>query len=258
MRRNVKFLKIIFFVFLNYISFSQQGKLDFNFTYAIQQGKMTSLNAYLHDSNYDKAMLFKENSYLQNINKYYGQINYQFWKNVNFGLYGCYQQSGVLVNHKFPVFDPIENTTTEFSYNYELIASNTSFGLSSSILYNEIFNFRGKSNFLKRLIVKNVFNLGMSYSALRSSQVGITPEKYEYNEYDFTDIHLNGDLSLNVNYEFLRKPILSSLGVCFGYQFNKSGIVRNIVGQSLRMSDDTSVNLDFSGLYFGLNLSIGK
>lgn len=258
MKKFVKFLFTAFFVLLHHISLSQQGKLDFNFTYAIQQGKMTSLNAYLHDSNFDKTILFKKNSYLKSINKFYGQINYQFWKNLNVGLFACFQNSGVVVNHMFSVFDPIDNTTVDYSYNYELMVRNSSIGVSTSILYDEIFNFRNKNPFLHRFLVKNVFNWGVAQSTLRSSQVGVFPVKYELNEYDFKAIHLTGDISLNVNYEFLRKPILSSFGVCFGYQFNESGVLQNLVGQTLRKSDNTSINLDFSGFYFGLNLLLGK
>lgn len=258
MKEGIKYLNIVIFLIFQPILFAQQGKLDFNFTYAEQYGKMTALNAYLHDSNFDKAMLFTEDSYLKNITKLNGQMSYQFWKNVNLGLFACYQNSGSIVNHKFPVYDPVENATINYSYNYELKTSNLAFGISSVVLYSDIFNFRDKGTFLKRLIISNSFNWGIAQSKLQSSQVGITPQKYEYNEYNFKSMHLIGDLSLNVNYEFLRNPVLSSLGIKFGYQFNKSGILRNIGGQTLRMSDDTSVNLDFSGYYFGVNLSIGK
>lgn len=258
MKEAIKYLNVVFFVILQHFLFAQQGKLNFNFSYSEQRGKMTELNAYLNDSNYDKAFLFNEESYLQDINKFNGHISYQFWKNVNLGLFGCYQTSGSTVNHKFPVYDPVENTTVEYSYNYELKAINLAFGISTEVLYSDMFNFRDKGSFLKRLIVSNIFNWGVAQSNLRSSQVGITPQKYEFNEYNYKAMHLIGDVSVNVNYEFLRKPILSSLGLRFGYQFNKSGILRNIVGQTLRTSDDTSVNLDFSGIYFGVNFSIGK
>lgn len=245
-------------MFIHINTFSQQGKLDFNLTYSRQHSKMSVINDFLHDPNFDKATLFTENSYLQEGNKIQGQLDYQFAKYFNLGVFTSYQFSGLIVNHQFFVYDPIENSTTKYAYDYQLFTKNISCGISYSIVYHEIFNFRNKGNFLKRCIIKNVFNWGLAFSTLRSSQVGIMPMKYELNEFDYKSVHLNGDVSMNVNYELIKKMFLSSIGIRFGYQFNKSGIVKNIIGQTLLLSNDSSVNLDFSGVYLGLNFSIGK
>ncbi len=258
MKKTISFYGALLLMFLHISTFAQKGKLDFNFTYSSQQARMSVINEFLHDQNFEKATLFTENSYLQKCNKIQGQIDYQCAKYINIGVFTSYQNTGLIVNHQFFVFDPVENSTTKYAYDYQLMADNISYGISYSILYHEIFNFRNKSNFLKRCIIKNVFNWGLAFSTLRSAQIGIMPMKYELNEFDFRSMHLNGDISVNLNYELINKIFLSSVGIRFGYQFNKSGIIKNIIGQTLLLSNDRSVNLDFSGVYLGLNFSIGK
>ena len=251
-------INFIVFLFVQTVLFAQVQKMNFNFSIGKQFGKMESINLFLKDSNFDKNTLLTDDSYLKSINKFEGDLTFQFVKNFNLGVYSSYSSSTVNFIHSFPVYNPDDYTTTQFKYSYDLMATNFTLGVIGSLLYNELFNFRQNEGLSKRIILTNSFMLGISSSYLRSSQVGLTPIKYELNEYNYNAVNLCGDLSMDLNFEYLKRPILSSIGLSFGYHFNKTSILRNRANQTLELSDQTSVNLDFSGIYVGANLTIGK
>ena len=60
------------------------------------------------------------------------------------------------------------------------------------------------------------------------------------------------------SYRLIDKQVFSAIGIHVGYQFLASGIIHDRIDRTMDLSNGTSVNLDFSGVYFGVNLTIGK
>jgi len=156
------------------------------------------------------------------------------------------------------VYDAIEDVYTEYVYDFILKPESKSVGLNLGILYHEFFNFDTKSKFLKRLSMSNDLKCGIAHSKLNGYQVLKKPYKNTGILLNGTSTHLTGDISLAITYRLIDKQVFSAIGIHVGYQFLASGIIRNRSEQTLALTNGTSANLDFSGLYFGINLSYGK
>jgi hypothetical protein len=219
---------------------------------------MKQLNDYLVDSKNPESNLFIDSPYLKNGLKFNWRLTYQFGEKFNFGIFANYQTSQVSISQNYKIYDPIEDTYFDYSYDFVLTPKSKSIGLSLGFLYHEFFNFDTKSNFLKHLFIINDFNIGIANSELSGYQIIHKPNKALFSEINGASNHFIGDISLSLTYKFVNKPLFSAIGIHVGYQFYKSGIIRNPANQTLELSNGTSANLDFSGVYFGLNLTIGK
>lgn len=248
-------------VFLFVVPFStvgQKGKLSFEFSFSQQYWKMETLNDYLNDSNNPEMTLFIESPYLKDGFKFQGKLTYQLCKLINFGVYANYQTAQISIERNYEVYDPIEGTYTDYSYDFNLQPETKSVGINLGVLYNEIFNFDKKSTFFSRVTINNDFKLGVAKSAIIGQQIMKNPFTSVFPQIYGLSNHFVGDLSLTMGYTFLKKPFFSNFGLTIGYQFYKSGIIRDPADQSIDLSNGTSANLDFSGLYFGINLCFGK
>jgi hypothetical protein len=85
-----------------------------------------------------------------------------------------------------------------------------------------------------------------------------------YNTYGEVMTHykstgFQGKTELNIGYRF-GKTIFTDVGFNVGYQFFKTSSVKNYAGSNIYPDNDgkRTVNLDFSGLYYGIYLKIGK
>lgn len=248
----------LFLIVIPFTTLCQEDKLSFDFSFSQQNWEMKTLNDYLIDTNNPEVNLFVNGPYLKGGVKFQGQFNYQPSKYINFGVYANYQTAQVSIERNFIVYDPIENTYTDVSYDFILQPKAKSLGVNLGVLHHELFNFNKKKAFFKRVTIRNEFKLGISNSQLRGQSVskkpfsGLQPVIYG------DAYHLAGDISLSIGYTFLKKPIFSSFGLIIGYQFYQTGIITNPLNEDIELSDGTSVILDFSGLYFGVNLLIGK
>lgn len=68
---------------------------------------------------------------------------------------------------------------------------------------------------------------------------------------------INSTLGLRIEFRISQKPIFSHLGIRGGYQFFKTGAVKTISDIEWRV-DGEPMNLDFSGVYFGVYLKLGR
>ena len=236
----------------------QKGKLNFDFSFSQQYWKMNQLNDFLIDSNNPINDLMVDGPYFKEGFKYQGQLSYQYSKYFNFGIYGNYQTAQATFEKNYTVYEPFQDIYYHYTYHYILQPESKSAGLNLGILYHELFNFDAKSAFLKRLTLSNDLKFGIAQSKLNAYEAMIKPYKLARSFFGGTSNHLAGDISAAISYRFIDKQVFSAIGIHVGYQFLKSGIIYDRLDRTMDLSNGTSVNLDFSGVYFGLNLSIGK
>lgn len=236
----------------------QKGKLNFDFSFSQQYWKMNQFNDFLLDANNPINDLMLDSPYFKEGFKYQGQLNYQYSKHFNFGIYANYQTAQATFEKNYTVYEPFQDIYYNYTYHFILQPESKSIGLNLGVLYHEFFSFNEKSQFLKRLSLANELKFGIAQSKLNGYEATIKPYKSAHTLFGGTSNHLAGDISAALSYRFIDKPVFSAIGIHVGYQFLTSGIIINRADQTMDLSDGTSVNLDFSGVYFGLNLTIGK
>jgi len=258
MKRKHLYYLILFLFVVPLKTVGQKEKLNFDFSFSQQYWKMNQFNDFLLDSHNPINDLMLDSPYFKEGFKYQGKLCYQYSKHFNFGVYANYQTAQTTFEKNFTVYEPFEDVYSNYTYHFILQPESKSIGLNLGVLYHEFFNFDAKSAFLKRLTLSNELKFGISQSKLNAFEAMIIPYKTAHSLFGGTSTHLAGDISAATSYRFIDKQVFSEIGIHVGYQFLLSGIIHNRVDQTLDLSDGTSVNLDFSGVYFGLNLTLGK
>lgn len=241
-----------------FVVFGQIGKLSFDFSAANQFWKMNSLNQYLTDPMNDDHIYSTNNPYLKSGIKFQGALNYQFANYLMLGLYGNYQFASGTMDRNFVVYDASENTMINFNTDLHTKANTISFGVNLGICYDNLSKHLFKTKYLQQIKFSNQFKFGYAQSNLQSYYVFKEPIQIEFPKNSGASQHLVGDLSLSVAFPILTNPVFSSIGLNVGYQYYKSGIIRNAANQTISISNGTQVHLDFSGWYAGLNFTLGK
>jgi hypothetical protein len=131
-------------------------------------------------------------------------------------------------------------------------------GLSSSFYFSELLNFSQKENWMNRVSLALDFQLGYAFSRV-SVYNGWPGSYFQYaNYYREYDSHsLFGQVGFKAEYELTRSDLLTAIGIRGGYQFYKTGTVKTITDIEWRV-DGEPMRLDFSGLYFGVFLMLGR
>ncbi len=83
---------------------------------------------------------------------------------------------------------------------------------------------------------------------------------YDIKNFRYQNNHFLARIELNIGYPLFHKSLFSVIGLKIGYQYGKTGALKNYNDQNLKMQDKSSetVRLDFGGLYSGIYFKIGK
>lgn len=258
MKQRYCYIIILFLFVLPFKTVGQKGKLNFDFSFSQQFWKMKQLNDFLIDSNNPINDLMVDSPYFKEGFKYQGQLSYQYSKHFNLGIYANYQTAQATFEKNYVVYEPFQDIYYNYTYHFILQPESKSIGLNLGILYHEFFNFDTKSAFLKRLTLSNELKFGITQSRLYAYEAMIKPYKSASSLFGGASNHLTGDISASFSYRLIDKQVFSAIGIHVGYQFLASGIIHDRIDRTMDLSNGTSVNLDFSGVYFGVNLTIGK
>jgi len=80
---------------------------------------------------------------------------------------------------------------------------------------------------------------------------------HDINRYDATAFH--GQAALRVSYDITQSPLITSIGLKFGYQFMKTPVLRDRYDEEWVLASTAyPVQLDFSGFFGGVFLSFGR
>ena len=231
--------------------------------------KMESLNSYLGDTNYFLSIFYdKKQVRAINSGKDYNLIiSYQPFNFLDVGVYVNYQSSSiqlplrlVYVSHQYP-FDSITYEGTNY-----IEANALSTGLSTRLYINKLMHLdQSNSWFLKKLQLSMGFSGGLGFSSLidRASMYNssnTTNNSNEHKKHVYKAIDFQGRVELNLGYR-LGKNFFSEVGIKTGYQFLKTSPPKNYSGLFFYPEGNNSVktiNLDFSGAYYGIYLKLGK
>lgn len=249
-----------------FASYGQElNSLTFSFSSNFHQYKMEKLNDFLLDTNYYNSIYFNYDSPPENtVNRgrsFKALISYQFLNFVDLGVYSSYQNGEIT---RYPRFDMVLwSDTVSYAGEYNLKTSAFSFGINSTFYVNKLLKFSEKSRALKRLLIGLEINGGIGYSKMVDlvSYDGLT----EFSLYNYSATNFQSEVALNIGFIVTKSKIWSSIGIKGGYQFFKTSNVRNSYGDelygtsaSLSGGGGKTVNLDFSGYFFGFFVKIGK
>jgi hypothetical protein len=151
----------------------------------------------------------------------------------------------------FLIYDSIEGV-------YGVKAHGFTGAMSSSFYFSELLNLSQKENWINRLGLALDFQLGYAFSRV-SVYDGWPGSYFQYaNYYREYDSHsLFGQVGFKAEYDLNRSDLLTAIGIRGGYQFYKTGTVKTITDIEWRV-DGEPMRLDFSGVYFGVYLKLGR
>lgn len=266
-------MKILLYLFilLPAIVFSQKnGDLSFNFEYNNHQIAMERMNSFLLDTNYFSPIVFNGNpeGTLEQGNSFGFSLSYQLTTVFDVGLYAKYQNANLhRTAYYFQDLDPWnpgQNILTHEG-DFKFTTESYCFGVTSSVFLNSVMKLNQKDNkFLKNLLL--VFNLKGGMGFANASGIYIYPTlpviTHGLIGHGYTAESFQGEISLRLGYKILsKKSLFTSLGINIGYQYFRTPDVKNAVGQNIGyiFSDiNYSADLDYSGFFSGVYLTIGK
>jgi hypothetical protein len=247
-------------------SVKAQNKGDFTFEFEVgrQYFAMKQFNDMLRDSSrYDPEL--KDSISTTTIDQGYRfsySMHYQPWEFQDIGIYGTYQSGET--SHLLLLFFPSGPTMDTLLINYAYKVSSIGGGLRSTFYLNKFLHWEEKASALNRFNVGLELNTGLTYSTFREIEKA-TDEQYisvYYEPYRYNSLHFQGMVGLKLGVDITRSNFLSGIGVKFGYQFGKSRVLENSNDMTFSSNNNAfrgaSMKLDFSGIYGGIYLKLGK
>ena len=101
-------------------------------------------------------------------------------------------------------------------------------------------------------------NAGIGFSKISSDLQpphGVA-EKKEYLSYNSQDFQ--GKIGLKVEYDITKSLFFTTIGFKGGYQYFTTKAVKDRLDNEWNVNNKHPISLDFSGVYFGIYLKVGK
>ena len=237
-----------------------KNKLSFDFGYGINYIQMENINQFYIDSFAFKYKLL--DTKIEKSKQFYVNLKYQPTQLFDVGIYGSYYIADAYGEGEFTevdliTYEPIAIHKSDFVLRTSLI----SVGFSNSWYISKMLNFEQKNSyFLKRFRIATEFNFGIGYSKT------ITDFKYptfkESFPYDiFTSQDFDFQIALKLEYDIIQSPLISTIGFKVGYKQLKTKPLKNKYNDDWVahwLTVDKEINLDFSGYFWSVYLSIGR
>jgi hypothetical protein len=238
--------------------FSQQtSKFSFEIETGYNSFSMNNLNRYYIDTFAKKNNLLEKK--IEKGKSFTFLLKYQFVDLIDFGIYGNYQFGNSNGHPIFVRIDDFGNVIDKHEGNYDFKTEGLSVGLSNSFYISHLLKFRDKKNkFLNRLKLATEIDLGYGIAKATSILTYPTLEGSFPNISIMNSKDLQGKFSLKMEYEYLKNPIISSIGFKFGYQYFKTKTLKDYNSSDWRVMDKYPINLDFSGIYASFFVNVGK
>lgn len=233
----------------NLLLSQERETISFDFSYGLNGYKMEHLNEFYIDSlaSTPENDIFRD--YVKKGQYFKLSVNYKPISWLEVGGYGSYQFSRLKSYHWEKHFgEDVKNLSI-------LRTEALSFGVGSTFYFSNLFRNKEKFN---RLHIGVELNGGLSFLSIIN--INIIPAEFNsQKKQKYTPKNqFQGQAGIKIEYDFTQTPIFTTLGLRAGYQFLKSGTVRDAAGQEWLINDKYPINLDFSGFYFGVYLKIGK
>jgi hypothetical protein len=114
---------------------------------------------------------------------------------------------------------------------------------------------------MKRLLLATEYKLGLGFSKISLLEFYKNPYP-GYNTQSFNSYDVNGQINVLFGYKLNEGTIISAINLKFGYLFYATSSVKNDANNPLyyytSVNKPQPMNLDFSGLNFGIQLTLRK
>lgn len=245
-----------------------QDKHDFSVEFNVNRTNynMKNVDGYLADTIAFPPFYFGNGSYdkIRTGFDYGLTMNYQLLNFLDLGVMLAYQESEVSRLYNQSYTDPYDPS---LSYSYDgrtdFKTSAVTVGLSTNVYLNKLLHLDTKdSKFLQRLQWAIGVQGGVAFNAFDFSN-GLYPQINLINypnrlTYHFTAKNIHGKVEMKLGFKFVDKTLFSCVGLKVGYQLLNTATGKDGFGVPLKYGDDQTVKMNFSGLYYGVYLKIGK
>jgi hypothetical protein len=235
-----------------------ENKLSFEFGYGINGYAMDKLNEFYIDSFAMKPHINLLQEKITSGHHYRLGVNYKPIGLFDIGIYGSYQYGNSTSKPLFTEINefgwPVQEHRGSFEFRTEAIG----IGLTTTWYASHLLKLHEKENTLNRFHLGIEINGGIGFSKaiidLRFPTIPIA-SFYDY----FHSRDFQGQAGLKAEYYFTKSPIFTTLGIRFGYQYFKTKTVKDRLDRDWEvLEQQIPINLDFSGIYFGTYLKLGR
>jgi hypothetical protein len=254
---------LIFYMLSGMIAAQSTQRLSFDFGYGINAYKMEGLNRYFVDSFAVKTGQLEEG--IHRGEQFMAALRFQPAGAFDVGVYAMYQFAQTEGSPNFITFNETGTGFDTIQLRYRLETQAVTLGLSANLFISNLLKFHEKESYLlKRLHISTEFCGGYSLAFAHSH--AIFPAYTAFNDeyaarhdvarFDSKAIH--GQVALKISYDIIQSPLITSIGFRFGYQIMKTSVMQNRVGEEWILASGYPVQLDFSGLFGGVFISLGR
>jgi hypothetical protein len=238
--------------------FSQKEKaISLEFGYDLHIYEMNGLNNDLSNGFLTNQLNESENT-IQNGQNFQFNLAYQPIALFDIGAYGGYQYANQKSAPSFYQMNEYNLPIKECSGRYELRTEAITVGLATTWYVSHVLKFQEKENMLNRLHFGVELNVGIGFSKISSNlqpPSGVI-EKKEYLSYSSQDFQ--GKIGLKVEYDITKSLFFTTIGFKGGYQYFTTKAVKDRLDNEWNVNNKHPISLDFSGVYFGIYLKVGK
>lgn len=248
------YLSIALFFFSFGLLSQTENELNVKFSYNRNTYSMSDLNQFLTDPKTYDSNIYSEtpSDKVRSGNHFSLNIKYQWNQFFDVGIYGSYQQGGFTRQHSFSFYDSMVGDTVVVEFDYELKSFAFGTGISSTVYLNHLLSHESNTSRNHLMYGVNLMS-GIGFATVQDLFV-----------FDFEQQNINhraqsfqGIADLFVEFPLTNSNFMSSVGMNIGYQYFKTGFVRNSVGPEIPNTiDPVKLKLDFSGVFFGAYLNI--
>lgn len=235
----------------------ESQKLSIEFDYGYMRFSMKDLNRHYIDSfAIPHDMLDKTIKQGQSGSLF---LRYHLNSLTDLGIYSSFQTGKTSGEPVFYQISQNNEPMTVRAGTFEFNTQALSIGISNTWHLSQLWHFAEKSShFMQRSDFAVELNLGMAFTRSIS---------YLYNpfiEVNSTDIYINtaqafqGQLALKYGYELSKTPLISRIGLKVGYQYLRSQVLEDKSGDQWVVMGAHPIRLDFSGLFAGIYLEVGR
>ncbi|MGM0479036.1 MAG: hypothetical protein ACQERC_07410 [Bacteroidota bacterium] len=236
----------------------QTEELSVEVGYGFNKYSMENLNRYFIDSVASQSNPKILDKKIESGQSFSASLNYRPSRYFNVGLFASYQYGSQNSTSTFQETDNFGNFIAQHERNYELKAEAMTAGISSTLFLNALLKWEQKENkLLQNLRIGVGFNGGFGCSKVTSDMRSKSLPQASY--YDFYEsMDFQGQTFLDVSYYMTENNMFSSIGMKLGYQYFVTKTVRDRLNNEWIVQNEHPVNLDFSGLFIGAYIMIGK
>ena len=239
------------------INAQEYPMISFELGYDLHIYDMNELNNFLSSGLLANQLDQSENT-IQNGQNFQFNLAYQPIALFDIGVYGGYQYANQKSAPSFYQMNEYNLPIKECSGRYKLRTKAITVGLATTWYVSHLLKFQEKENMWNRLHFGVELNAGIGFSKISSDLQpprGVA-EKKEYLSYSSQDFQ--GKIGLKVEYDITKSLFFTTIGIKGGYQYFTTKAVKDRLDNEWIVNGEHPISLDFSGLFLGAYIMIGR